>query len=202
MSTFHCPNCASPVSPAAASVKLTACESCGTTLFLEDDQARLAGEQGVMHEAPMLFGLGSSIRLGGRTMQILGHARFSYGRGFWEEFWALDDGNSPCWVSLDEGDIVMQRVLRRPEWPKYDGYLKLGGTLNYEGELFTVSEEDDAECVAVRGSFDQALIVGERYRFVNLQGEDGTLLSGEFQGSSREWYRGQWYDPFEVEVLA
>ncbi|WP_156916804.1 MULTISPECIES: hypothetical protein [Leisingera] len=44
--------------------------------------------------------------------------------------------------------------------------------------------------------------VEARYRFVNLLGDDGTLLSGEFQGSSREWYRGHWFDPFEVEVLA
>ncbi|WP_156916803.1 hypothetical protein [Leisingera aquimarina] len=95
MSTFHCPNCASPVTPAAAAVKLTACESCGTTLFIEDAQARLAGEAGIMHATPMLFGLGGTTRLGGRSLQILGHARFAYGRGFWDEFWALDTSGTP-----------------------------------------------------------------------------------------------------------
>ncbi|WP_264211275.1 DUF4178 domain-containing protein [Leisingera thetidis] len=202
MSAFHCPNCASPVAPAAAMVKMAACAACGTTLFIADEQARLAGEAGVMHAAPLLFGLGSTIRLDGRTLRILGHARFSYGRGFWDEFWALDARDEPCWVSLDEGDIVLQRELDRAAWPRYDGRLALGRTVELDGVSFTVTEEDDAECVAVRGSFDQALVVGGRYRFVNLQGGDGTLLSGEFHGTSREWYRGAWYDPFEAEVLA
>lgn len=202
MSMFHCPNCASPVTPKAATVKLTACEACGTTLFIEDAQARLAGDAGVMHDTPLLFGLGSAIRLGGHQLQILGHARFSYGRGYWDEFWALDDKGAPCWVSIDEGDIVMQRVLQRAAWPRYDGYLRLGQRIDHDSVEFAVAEEDDAECIAVRGSFDQPLLVGERYRFVNLQGDDGTLLSAEFQGSRREWYHGQWYDPFEVEVLA
>lgn len=200
MSSLHCPNCAHPITRIVASVRLTTCASCGSTLFLEQEQTLLAGEQGVMHDVPMLFGLGDTIRLGRQSVQILGHARFSYGRGFWEEFWALDDDGAPIWVSLDEGDIVLQRGLSRANWPKYDGYLKLGWSITYGDETFTVVEDDTAECIAVRGSFDQALLVGEHYRFVNLQGEDGTFLSGEFLGAEREWYSGHWYDPFDVEV--
>lgn len=202
MTQIQCPNCANPVSPDAPAVRMMTCGACGSTLFLDDAQARLAGGQGVMHDAPMLFGLGDTIRLGGRRLRLLGHARFSYGRGFWDEFWALDSQEAPCWVSLDEGDIVLQRSLAPRGWPRYDGYLKLGSTVTHDGLTYTVTEVDEAECTGLRGSFGHALQVGERYRFVNLTGDDGSFLSGEFLGGSQEWYLGHWFDPFEAEVLS
>ncbi len=203
MTQHQCPNCGSPAQPAFDAVKMMSCEACGTTLFLSDAQTRAAGEQGVMHEVPMLFGLGNQVRIGFETYQIVGHARYSYGRGTWDEFCTVDGYGNTHWISVDEGDIIVQRELHSPkDWPRYDGYLKLGTVLDHKKETFTVVEDGSAECVAVRGSFDHVLTVGQRYRFVNLQGNQGRLLSGEFEGDSRTWYMGQWHDPFDVEVIA
>ena len=50
--------------------------------FLEDEVARLAGEGGFMHETPLLFDVGDEIEIDFHRIRVLGHARFSYWRGF------------------------------------------------------------------------------------------------------------------------
>ncbi len=162
----------------------------------------MAGEQGVMHDVPLLFGLNSHIRLGRGSYHIVGHARFSYGRGTWDEFCALDHAGAPVWISVDEGDIILQQEIQPANWPRFDGYLKLGHGIKYDGESFRVVEDATGECIALRGSFDEPLHVGESYRYVNLQGADGGLLSAEIDGDQYSWFMGRWFDPFEVEVLS
>lgn len=201
MLDFQCPNCGDTVSPAFSSVKMVTCNSCGTTLFLSNEAAQLAGEQGVMHEVPMLFGLGDHIKLRSLMFSIVGHARFSYGRGTWDEFCALDEKGEPHWISVDEGDIILQEEIPTARWPRYEGYLKLGSSCTYDGTRFDVVEQAGAECVALRGSFDEPLTIGQTYKYWNLQGEDGRLLSMEEEGRQRDWYIGHWFDPFDVQVL-
>ncbi|MBT8153188.1 DUF4178 domain-containing protein [Epibacterium ulvae] len=202
MHDFQCPNCGSSVAPAFQTVKMVTCSSCGTSLFLSDQAAEQAGEQGAMHDVPMLFGLGSHLRMGRDTYNIVGHARFSYGRGTWDEFCALNSAGAPLWISVDEGDIILQEEVRRAKWPRYDGYLKLGKVISYDGGGYRVVEDGKGECIALRGSFDEPLYVGEIYRYVNLQGENGDLLSAEIDGDQYAWFVGRWFDPFEVEVLS
>ncbi|CUH88898.1 hypothetical protein PH5382_02842 [Phaeobacter sp. CECT 5382] len=200
MKELHCPNCGALVSPAVASVKMITCTSCSTTLLLQDGGLRLAGRQGVLHDGPMLFGLGDTATIAGIDYHILGQARFSYERGSWDEFWATDTVGAAFWISVDEGDLILQRSLSRQDWPKYDGYLSLGSTLRHRDEEFTVAEQGDGTCTGLRGSFGHALSVGESYRFLNLQGEDGSVLSAEIEARQYEWFLGQWIDPFDVTV--
>lgn len=197
---MHCPNCGDRVSPAIKSVKMITCTSCNTTLVLEDAGLRAAGEQGVLHEVPMLFGLGDTVRIGQSRYDILGQARFSYGRGTWDEFWAVDGQGAPVWISVDEGDLILQRKLARDQWPKYDGYLRMKSTLTYKGQGYRVQEEGTGTCLGLRGSFGHELKLGQSYRFLNLQGEEGDVLSVEIEGNSYEWFLGRWIDPFDVEV--
>jgi len=180
---------------------MLSCESCTTTILLEDEGLRLAGEQGVLHQVPMLFGLGDEIQINAARYQILGQARFSYGRGTWDEFWALREDQESAWISVDEGDLILQQSLTRSEWPRYDGYLQLGSTVEYDAEIFAVTEIGSGECTGLQGSFGHTLYVGETYQFYNLQGDRGRVLSAEMQEGSREWFLGRWLDPFEVEVL-
>ncbi|WP_236626222.1 DUF4178 domain-containing protein [Actibacterium mucosum] len=165
---------------------------------MQDDVARLAGEQGVMHDAPMLFGVGDLVINGGVTVAIHGHARFSYGRGFWDEFWGLDEAQNPVWISVDEGDVVLQRKVH--EAP-IDARASMGTTFNMMDVEYTVTERETAECVAVRGSFDEELAVGETFTFLNCTGEYGGLASGEFWPQGEAWFVGRWLDPFEIEIV-
>lgn len=200
MADLHCPNCGDAIVPAFKNVRLITCASCGTSLFLEDEAARLAGQAGVMHDVPMLFGLGDIVRLGNVMLTLHGQARFSYGRGTWDEFWGLSQDDQPFWLSLDEGDMVLQQGIDPSAAPKTATSLRPGAMLQFYGESYKVTEIDEAECLAVKGSFDEALQVGETYRFVNAQNSRSELLSGEIWQGGESWYLGRWFDPFEISV--
>lgn len=202
MATLHCPNCGADLGPRLAAIRMTTCVSCGTSVILEDEAVRIAGTGGVMHDAPLLLGLGARARVAGRVWRVLGHARFSYGRGTWDEFWALpEDGLPGAWISVDEGEVVVQAPLPPEDWPKGAGEPALGAELRVRGRSFRATEVETATCEAVRGAFPEVILVGESHRFVNLSGERGDLLSGEFWPGGKAWSLGDWADPFEVEPL-
>ncbi|EAQ04180.1 hypothetical protein OB2597_08559 [Pseudooceanicola batsensis HTCC2597] len=199
MVQMSCPNCGDRVETRSG-VRMLTCPSCGTTLLIEDEVVKAAGQAGVMHEAPLLFGIGDRVHCPAGVFDILGHARFSYGRGWWDEFWALDAEGHPAWLSIDEGDVAVQRRLRGEAGPGGGMALRLGDGFRFRGDDYRVTEIDLAECIALRGEFDEALSVGETYRFINALSQGGALLSGEFQDGSALWFEGEWIDPFEVRT--
>lgn len=101
-------------------------------------------------------------------------------------------------MSVDEGDIVLQRPLpddARPRVPRTAG---IGYHAMFDGMDLRLVERDSATCLAVRGSFDEKLYIGETYDFVNLEGPDGLLVSGEYWDGGESWFIGEWFDPFEA----
>jgi hypothetical protein len=150
-----------------------------------------------MHDMPLLFSVGQQVRLGKLDLQVLGHARFSYGRGSWDEFWCLEAGGKGYWVSVDEGDIVVQVPIKSaPLSPE----MSVGEMLQHQAVVYRVVERGAGECVALRGQFDEDLAIGETFAYANAQSDDGRLISCEVSDGETLWFSGKWYDPFEVQV--
>lgn len=198
MEEMHCPKCGAGLGPRFASLKMASCPYCGTTSFLEDGAFRAAGSSGVMHAGPALIALGTPLRIGGTLYLPRGQARFGYGRGEWDEFWAEAEDGTGAWISVDEGDVVIQRALAPGAAPGVPRDLPLGTKIQAAGETFTVTEAETAECLALRGLFPEVLRLGERYRFVDCADTTGRLLSGERGPDGWLWFLGNWFDPFEV----
>ncbi|MWB76682.1 DUF4178 domain-containing protein [Pseudooceanicola sp. 216_PA32_1] len=200
MPDLNCPNCGDRIDPRIAGFRRVSCASCGTSLLLEDEVVRQAGQAGVMHEAPLLFGIGDTVHIWDMTFDIVGHARFAYGRGWWDEFQAFDGEGRLFWLSIDEGDVAVQRPVPPDRAPRFDGPPALGAGFRLGDQRYTVNETDRAECVAIRGGIDEDMDIGETHDFVNCTGSGGDLLSGEFWSTGRAWFIGDWADPFEITV--
>ncbi|MCM2563239.1 DUF4178 domain-containing protein [Lutimaribacter sp. EGI FJ00015] len=198
MPAMTCPNCGASVPPQIAQITMVTCGSCDTTLYLQDDRLLTAGQSGEMHDAPALIHLGETVTLGHARITALGHARFSYGRGWWDEFWCIDARDRGCWLSIDEGDLVLQYPLPADDWPRVERDPPVGLRFKYRGYDARVIETDRAECIGLRGSFGERLSVGDTYSFVNVQTDDGDLLSGEFWAGGESWFLGSWFDPFDI----
>ncbi|KNG93325.1 DUF4178 domain-containing protein [Pseudaestuariivita atlantica] len=202
--TYNCPNCGAAQDPAFRAARMMTCTSCGTTLFLDPSGARDAGSAGVMHDAPSLLTLGTDVRLAGAVWHVVGHARYSYGRGHWDEYWCTS-GDDAAWISVDEGDVVVQRALPPDDAPRLSGPPPTGQTIEvasgfWGADTYRVTEREEARCEAIRGSFPEPLEVGETHTFVNANGEHGGLLSGEFWDGGQAWFLGEWVDPFDVRA--
>jgi len=167
--------------------------------MLADNAFLSPGECGEMHGGPTFLQLGVETRIGNDDVLPLGVIRYSYGRGWWDEFWCRFREDDGVWVSIDEGDIVIERPLPEDEWPEV-GDLSVGAEVTHKNRTYTVQEEEEAECLAFRGELPEAPVLGERHRFQNLVGEGGKALSREVWDGGMAWHVGFWVDPFEVRV--
>lgn len=179
---------------------MIACLNCGSTSVLRDEAFRLAGSGGVMQNAKSLVSLGQTLRVRGLHLTPMGHARFSYGRGWWDEYWCPEGaGDTGYWLSVDEGDYAAERLLPETEWPRARN-LTLGQTVTVAGVEFTVTEAENATCLAVRGEFPEELEVGETHLYYDLTGPGGQMATYEVWDGGRGWTRGSWIDPWDVRA--
>lgn len=192
----NCANCGAEIERRNSATRLVACPYCDTTQIFKDDAFHLAGQQGVMQDVPTLLKLREKTVIEGIPLTPLGHARFSYGRGWWDEFWC-ESGDQTIWVSVDEGDVAVERVLENP--PKgFDP--KLGATCEINGRRYTVAEAQTGECIAVRGEFPEMIEIGETHLYFDLSGPDGRIVTLEQWEDQEAWFEGRWLDPWTAKA--
>jgi len=187
----NCPNCGNKLPEIMQFTKMVDCDACGTTLLLDDDEMRMAGERGVMAEVPSLLALGETVKVGRRIMTPVGHIRFDYGRGWWDEFWCLDEHGIGHWLSVDEGDYAFETELS--DVPTF-----AWGGIEYRESRYTASETDEATCVAFRGQLPEVIAIGETHRYTDYTNADGKLISHEKWNGGEAWFGGEWLDPWSI----
>ena len=193
-----CPNCGATLPELLAHARMVSCGYCGTSVVLEDEAVRVAGEAGTMLDAPELIGLGRAVELPRwGVFTATGHVRYDYGRGHWDEYHGSLLTGDLLWVSVDEGDVAVQRPLPRPDWPEGAAF-RLGATVEVDGTAYAVTEVENATLVAYRGQLPEPVAVGDVHLYANLVGGGGAILSGERREGGEAWFRGAWIDPFEV----
>lgn len=195
--TYHCANCGAELPRRLARARMITCTHCGTSAVLRDEVFELAGEGGVMQDAPSLIHLGRNVSVGGTDLLPVGHARFSYGRGWWDEYWCLDGKGEGHWVSSDEGDYAVEQPLDPKDWPR-DFRPALGAGTRILGESFTVSEAETATCIALRGEFPEEIEVGESHLYFDLSGPGSRLATCEKWEGGQAWTLGRWLDAWDV----
>lgn len=132
---------------------------------------------------------------------VVGHVRYDYGRGWWDEMWCENQRGQGAWISIDEGDVVLQHPVPDEHYPPMTTAPALGADISLRNTTYRVSERNTATCVAMRGEFPEIIEVGDVHDFVNASGPRGMLASGEFWPGGRAWYEGEWLDPFELDVV-
>jgi len=201
MSLTTCPNCGYGFDALRKSTRMFDCPSCNTTLFRQADALAPMGNHGEMHDVPMLIRIGDQVHVARSKFDILGHIRFDYGRGFWDEFWAENRSGKGAWFSVDEGDVVLQYPLPAGLTPnRTKSNMRLGDRFALDGNWYTVTETDKATCAAFRGQLPEQIDLGETHSFLNASGDDGGFLSGERWEGGEAWYEGRWLDPFELKI--
>lgn len=196
MSEFNCQNCGATLSPRFKFAKMVTCDYCGTTNALFDDGFHNIGKAGTMLDAPSLVHLDQPLFVDHVQLTPVGHARFDYGRGWWDEYWCMNEGDG-IWLSVDEGDYALETELPRKNWPR-KFTPKLGATATLRDEPFHVTEAESATCIAVNGSFPEVLEPGETHLYFDLSGRDGGLATFEKWDGGSTWFIGQWIDPWKV----
>ncbi len=199
--SLNCPQCGAALPLFFVHTKIAQCSSCGSTIFLEDEAARLAGDSSVLAPELSLIKLGSTFSYRNKSYLPVGMIRYSYGRGFWEEWWLRDESGSELWLSVDEGDMVLEVETESTMTPELFGGLKQGAFVDKE---WIVTETGEGECVGFIGSLPRIVAKGDKHGYVHLSGKKAKLRTLELYTSPQgertiSTFEGEWIDPFEIK---
>jgi len=192
---FNCPQCGDQLSLYFKHTKLIQCISCKSTIFLEDDATRLSGDSSVLSEELSLIELNQPFFYQQKSYMPIGLIRYSYGRGFWEEWWVKDIANNAYWLSVDEGDFILQKEVDTLLSIEEFDALYLNTPLH---NGWIVTEKGTATCEGFSGSLPKVVKKGSQYEYVHLTGKDGELQTIEKVNQKLQTYQGKWLSPFDI----
>ncbi len=202
--SYNCPNCGAELPLRFRHAKMAVCEHCDATIFLEDDGMRLAGTRSVLAEMPSLIRLGQAFSYDSRDYLPVGHLRYRYTLGRWDEWWILDQDGNGLWLSVDEGDFVFEKPLQWDQLPtRLPAFrqLQLDQSVRLLEQDWTVTERDQGRCEGFRGQLPARVAEGEHFFYAHLSGPDASLLTLEYaRDGTVSASRGYWVDPFEIRI--
>ena len=194
--SHNCPQCGDLLNIYFKYAKLIKCNSCGSAIFLEDDAVKLIGQSAVLSPEPSLIQLHKPFKFQNRRFTPLGKIRYSYGRGFWEEWFLKDDKNQEFWLSIDEGDFVLEEKIKFSFPFKKNHTFKVGQNFNE----YQVTEIGTGVCVGFEGELPEVIKLDESHTYVHLSRGHGELLTLELSDNETMTFKGQWIDPLEIKV--
>jgi hypothetical protein len=193
----NCPQCGDALELHFKYSKLVKCLSCGSSIFLEDDAVKLMGQSSVLSAEPSLIELHKPFTYKNRNYMTLGKVRYSYGRGFWEEWFLKDEQNKEFWLSIDEGDFVLQEKVKLSLPFKSSSKFTVGAKYGQ----YLVTEKGEGRCVGFEGELPSEVHFGELHNYIHFSQGGGNLMTLEFKNNQTETFKGKWIDPLDIEVL-
>jgi len=195
---IQCPQCGYTLPLYIKYTKLVQCESCKSTIFLEDEAVKVWGDSSVLAKEVSILELNQAFSYKNKRYLPIGKIRYSYGRGFWEEWWLIDDQGDAFWLSVDEGDLVLEKQIETP----YDSHtfdeLSVGSLID---DGWVVTEIGGAKCEGFEGAIPKEIKVGSLYRYIHLQGKDALFRTVEISSDKVEVYEGRWISPFDIQKV-
>ncbi len=177
--------------------KLVACPSCGSSIFLNDEGIELVGKASTLSPEPSLIKLHDPLSIESKSYLPLGKIRYSYGRGFWEEWFLKGENNQEFWLSIDEGDFVLEKRAEISLPFKSPHVVKVGKRYG----SYLVTEVGTGECVGFEGELPFPINIGKTYNYLHLSQGGGNLITVEFTDGIDKIFQGKWIDPLSIKRL-
>lgn len=193
MSGPACPSCGAPLPARNPGVVASACAYCDTIVTWDADAARDSGRKSRLPQGFTRLYTGATGTLRDRAFTVLGRVRYSYGRGFWDE-WAIsiDGTDALTWITEDDHELAAEVGKARIEvgTPKD---LKVGATVRVDGHEYLIEEVGQAECVGIEGQLPSDILPGEVYRYADGSTRDGVRTIGiEWDDDVPMVFTGRW----------
>lgn len=149
--TASCPSCGAPVVFQSAGSVFAVCGYCQSTLFRHDDALEDLGKMAPLAEDRSPLQLGSEGKYKGVHFALIGRLQLRYSQGLWNEWHLLFDDMRTGWLSEAGGEYVLTFAQPVQEPLPAFADLTIGQRLTLAGESWTVSNLEEAICVAGEG---------------------------------------------------
>lgn len=199
---LNCPSCGAPLPKTYSASRLVACGNCRSVLLLNKQGVDPLSKQADLADYPSLFEIGRQYRYGDLLLMPTGWLRFSYGRGTWDEWWCETDRGQGVWISVDEGDFVMEQSQPKLSLPPL-AEIKQKQGLDLFNSHWIATEFGQAHYEGMAGAIPELVTPDRHFDYVHLSAPGRQLITLEYDHPEAEpaVFLGEWLDPFAIEAL-
>ena len=167
--TASCPSCGAPVVFKSASSVFAVCEYCQSTLVRHDQNLEDIGKMAALVEDRSPLQLGAEGSYKGVHFALIGRIQIKYSQGIWNEWHLLFDDMRTGWLSEAGGEYVLTFAQQVQELLPQFADLKIGQRFVLASQPWTVSNIENAECVAGQGELPFKVGAGYPVAAVDLR---------------------------------
>ena len=191
--SVSCPSCGATHDVLNPGVITVVCEYCGNAVYWDEEKIRSAGKQSVLPEGFSRLYRGATGSLDHRRFIVMGRVRYSFGKGFWDEWFLEFNDGSIGWLTEDNHELALQTRTSPGRIPAAES-LHPGKSFNIRKDTTVVVREvGEAECIGVEGDLPIAVTTGETYKFADAGTPDGRFVFGiEYDADPPTVFIGKW----------
>ena len=194
-----CASCGAQVPIYSRASVQAVCPFCRSTLVRTDMTWDSVGEMAALADDLSPFYVGMRGKYKTFNFTIIGRLQQQFDEGVWNE-WLLQFANERTrWLGEGSGSFYLT-VPATSTGPLPDfKSLSLGKQVLLEGNNYTVSNIENARCIATQGEISVVATPGESAYLVDLTGENGSFASLDYSDDLPKLYIGKTIDIDELE---
>ena len=194
-----CPSCgAETVLRNPASISYV-CEYCDTTMMLVDRQWTNTGRKSRLSQGFSRFYVGAVGTLQAKSFEVLGRVRYSFGDGFWDEWYLIFEDASTSWMTEDNHEFCIQSEVQQADINP--NLFQVGDLLHIQEVQIQILEVGFAKCLGVEGELPANILPNEEYAYADGSSLDGKIAVGfEFDDEQPTIFMGKWIAPQEITM--
>ncbi len=191
-SSIKCPSCGAEHSLHNPGIITVVCDYCGNAVYWDEEKIKDAGKQAVLPEGLTRLYRGAGGTLFNRRFLVLGRVRYSFGQGFWDE-WYLEFADGRLgWLSEDNFELAWETRAKDADLPSFEE-LWPGNRVVVGEREYVIEEKGEAVCLGVEGKLPKAVFSEETYRFADGSSPEGIYTLGiEFDNDPPTVFTGKW----------
>lgn len=169
-----CPTCGAPLRERFRGPELVVCEHCGSFVAIAAQRLTVVGRAAPLVRTPTRFALGATIRVRGVPCECVGHVRYDYDDGAWDEWQLARPDGTIVRLQEDEGDLVLWATAVAGAPVSLAG-ARPGGALPLFGRTVRVSEIGRARVVGAEGSLERIVTPATPFDYVDGHAAGGVV---------------------------
>ena len=173
MKTANCPSCGAPVNFRSSASAYAVCEFCRSTLLRDGEDLKNLGRMADLLDDPTLIQIGTEGTFRGLHFGVIGRIQLKHESGLWNEWHILFDDGRSSWLSEASGEFVVSSQVPVSEPIPEFAALAPEMQVNIAGRYFTVTDLEQARCIAGQGELPFKVGAGYPVNTVDLRGGAG-----------------------------
>ena len=169
---------------------MAVCGYCQSTLVRHDVNIEDIGKMAALVEDASPIRHGMAGRYKGRAFSVIGRIQQQYEAGYWNEWYLLFDDQREGWLSEGSGQFYLTFAADNPEIIPPFSQIKVGMNLKLGGQFLTVTNLENARCVAGEGELPFQVGPGFEAPAVDLR-NDKTFASIDYSDEPPRLYLGE-----------